>query len=67
MHAWSGCDTTSETFGQGKVCLMKKIKQSKDVQMIAELMMDHSATTEQVGEAGVQLFVIVFGGNSLIH
>ena len=24
--------------------------------------MDHSATTEQVGEAGVQLFVIVFGG-----
>ena len=30
--------------------------------MIAELMMDHSATTEQVGEAGVQLFVIVFGG-----
>ena len=62
MHAWSGCDTASETFGQGKVCLMKKIKQSKDVQMIAELMMDHSATTEQVEEAGVQLFVIVFGG-----
>ena len=30
--------------------------------MIAELIMDHSATTEQVGEAGVQLFVIVFGG-----
>ena len=41
---------------------MKKIKQSKDVQMIAELIMDHSATTEQVGEAGVQLFVIVLGG-----
>ena len=41
---------------------MKKIKQSKDVQMIAELIMDHSATTEQVEEAGVQLFVIVFGG-----
>ena len=62
LHAWSGCDTTSETFGQGEVCLMKKIKQSKDVQRIAELMMDHSATTEWVGEAGVQLFVIVFGG-----
>ena len=30
--------------------------------MIAELMMDHSVTTEQVGEAGVQLFIIVFGG-----
>ena len=65
LHAWSGCDTASATFGpfgQGKVWLMKKIKQSKDVQMIAELIMDHSAITEQVGEAGVQLFVIVFGG-----
>ena len=62
LHTWSGCDTTSATFGQGKICLMKKIKQSKNVQMIADLMMDHSATTEQVGEAGVQLFVIVFGG-----
>ena len=61
LHAWSGCDTTSTTYGQGKVCQMKKIKQSKDVQMIAELIMDHSATTEQVGEVGVQLFVIVFG------
>ena len=30
--------------------------------MIAELMMDHSVITEQVGEAGIQLFVIVFGG-----
>ena len=62
LHAWSGCDTASATFGQGKVWLMKKIKQSKDVQMIAELIMDHSAITEQIGEAGVQLFVITFGG-----
>ena len=62
LHAWSGCDTTSATFGQGKISLMKKLKQSKDVQAIAELMMDHNATVEQVGEVGVRLFVIVFGG-----
>ena len=60
LHAWSGCDTISTTFGQGKV--VKKLKQSKDVQMIAELMMDCNATVEQVGEVGVRLFVIVFGG-----
>ena len=30
--------------------------------MIAELMMDRNATVEQVGEVGVQLFVIVFFG-----
>ena len=62
MHAWSGCDTTSATYGQGKAGLLKKIKQSKKVQLIADLMMDNNATVEQVGEAGVSLFVIVFGG-----
>ena len=62
MYAWSGCDTTSTTFGQGSLPNVEA-KQSKDVQMIAELMMDHSAIIEQVEEAGVQLFVIiVFGG-----
>ena len=62
LHAWSGCDTTSATFGQGKIGLIKKIKQSKDVQAIAELMMNHNATVEQVGKAGARLFVIAFGG-----
>ena len=32
------------------------------MQAIAELMMDLSATVEQVGEVGAWLFVIVFGG-----
>jgi len=32
------------------------------MQTIAELMMDHNATAEQVEEVGVWLFVIVFGG-----
>ncbi len=30
--------------------------------MISQLMMDPGATAEQIGEAGVQLFVIVYGG-----
>ena len=62
LHAWCGCDTTSATFGQGKVGLIKKLKQSKEVQMISELMMDSNASVEEVGRVGVRLFVIVFGG-----
>ena len=62
LHAWSGCDTTSATFGQGKVSLMKKLKQSEEIQRISQLMMDPGATDEQIGEAGVRLFVIVYGG-----
>ena len=41
---------------------MKKIKYCNDVQTIAELMMDLNATVEQIGEVGVQFFVILFGG-----
>ena len=52
MLGVAGCDTTSTTFGQGKIGLIKKLKQSKD----------RNATVEQVGEVGVRLFIIVFGG-----
>ncbi len=62
LHAWSGCDTTSATFGQGKVSLIKKIKQLKKVEAISWLLMDNDVTSEQVGEAGIRLFVILFGG-----
>jgi len=54
LHAWSGCDT-SATFGQGKVGLIKKLKQSKNMQTIVELIMDHNATAEQVEEVGIRL------------
>jgi len=40
---------------------MKKIKQSKNMQTIVELMMDHNATAEQIKEVEIRLFVIVFG------
>ena len=62
LHAWSGCDTTSATFGQGKVSLMKRLKQSEEIQIISQLMIDPAATAEQIGEAGICLFVIAYGG-----
>ncbi|XP_065911780.1 uncharacterized protein [Dysidea avara] len=73
IHAWTGCDTTSATFGQGKTNLVKKIQVCKEVQQIALLMSASSATPDEVGKAGVRLFVILFGGkdgdslNSLRH
>jgi len=29
LHAWSGCDTTSATYGQGKIGLVKKLKKKR--------------------------------------
>ena len=57
IHAWSGCDTTSATFGQGKTTLLKKIKESQEMQQISTLMSDSNAMTEDIGSAGIRLFV----------
>ena len=62
LHAWSGCDTTSATFGHGKTSLLKRIKESKEIQQISSLMSEHSATAEQIGKAGTRLYVITYGG-----
>ena len=62
IHAWSGCDTTSATFGQGKATLLKKIKESQEIQQISCLMSDPKATKEEIGSAGIRLFVHLYGG-----
>ena len=62
LHAWSGCDTTSATFGHGKTTLLKKIKESGELQQISSLMYDPDATAEQIGKAGNRLFIILYGG-----
>ena len=35
IHAWSGCDTTSVTYGHGKATLLKKMKESEEVRHIS--------------------------------
>ena len=44
IHAWSGCDITSATFGQDKTTPLKKMKESQEVQEISSLMSDTNAT-----------------------
>ncbi len=65
LHAWSGCDTTSATFGQGKTAILKKLKQSVEIQNISIILNDIEATPDTVGTAGCQLFVLMYGGNRI--
>ncbi len=58
IHAWSGCDTTSATFGHGKTNLVKKIQVSEEVQQISLLMGSLRMTAEEIGKVGVRLFVV---------
>ena len=62
VHAWSGCDTTSATFGQGKTALLKKIKNSNKLQQISCLMSNTDAPPEQIGKAVNQVFIYMYGG-----
>ena len=62
LHAWTGCDTTSATFGHGKTALLKKLKQSAELQDLASVMNDVEADSEMIGEAGCKLFILMYGG-----
>ena len=44
LHAWSGCDTTSAIYDQGKASLTKKIQSSKLLQALAKRIGDPLAT-----------------------
>ena len=44
IHAWSGCDTTSATFGHGKMYLMKMLNLVPEVQNLSTIVSDRDET-----------------------
>lgn len=64
IHAWSGCDTTSATYGHGKSHLMKQLTKSTDVQNLSTMISMRESTTTEVGNAGIRLFLILYSGST---
>ena len=56
VHAWSGCDTTSATFGQGITDLPKKLNES---QQISSLMINSTAPLRILGLDYLCTFMVV--------
>ncbi len=54
-----------QTFGQGKTAILKKLKQSVEIQNISKILNGIEATPDTVGTAGCQLFVLMYGGNRI--
>ena len=54
-----------QTFGQGKTAILKKLKQSVEIQNFSIILNDIEATPDTVGTAGCQLFVLMYGGNRI--
>ena len=62
IHAWSGCDSTSAIFNKGKTALMKLIaKGDREVRAICSIFDKTDENPEEIGKAGVKLFVTTYG------
>ena len=62
IHAWSGCDATSATFGHGKMYLMKMLNWVPEVQNLSTIVSDRDAPVDEVGYAGLRLFCLLYVG-----
>jgi len=62
VHALGGCDTTSALYGVGKATVYKRIKNCHLMPQV-ETMQNSEADEKSVSEAGLNLMVIVYGGN----
>ena len=63
IHAFSGCDTTSAPFGRGKVRFLTAVKTNKMLQDVSDTMNDVWAGKEQIEEASIKAFQIIYSGN----
>jgi hypothetical protein len=64
IHAWSGCDTTSSTFGKGKASFLNQVKKSDKLRLISKTMSGQCSNQIEIGNLAVAAFKIVYGGKS---
>ena len=62
VHAWSGCNTVSTTFGKGKATFLNQLKKSEKLKDISIEMNDTWDTQDDIGTASEVLFGMVYGG-----
>jgi len=61
IHAWSGCDTTSPTYGQGKTFLLKKFnKESEELQHISSILSNSQIQYQQKKLAKLVIMCLLF-------
>ena len=61
LHAFTGCDSTSATFGKGKVSVVKLFRKSKQLQNVSNTFMDVRSTPDEIGRASTTGFMSLYG------
>ena len=62
VHAWSGCDTVSATFGKGKASFLKLVNQSDELKDLSTSISDVCADKYYIGRLSADLFTIMYSG-----
>ncbi|KAL1446642.1 hypothetical protein WDU94_013905, partial [Cyamophila willieti] len=63
-HAFTGCDTTSALFGQGKTKITTLLSKNESLTEQVEVFLRPNSTPEVVKESGIKCFVALYGGLS---
>ena len=62
IHAWVGCDSTSAIFREGKTFVLQKLQTSTEIQSPSYIFEDYSSSQLEIVQAGLRIFVIIYGG-----
>ena len=62
LHAFGGTDTTSAIYGHGKGTLFNSLATNCRLSCFVSDLQNQEATQEEVGKAGLQLFLTLYGG-----
>ena len=65
IHAWSGCDTTSSTYGHGKTTFLKMVEKGHSIVKICSTF--NNSSHMEIDEAGHKLFCIMYGKVIICH
>lgn len=63
LHAFSGCDTTSALFGQGKAKFCTLLKNHPQLENAINVFSNPEATADQVANVGEKCLIYLYGGD----
>ena len=66
IHAWTGCDKTSSIHSKGKNSLTKKLETSQHLRSLMDVLSNRYAGQAEVSDAGIQLFLYMYGGSQTL-
>ena len=64
IHAFGGCDTTSSIHDKGKGSILNLVQKSKEARNLCDVFLDPESSQDQISQAGIQLFVLLYKGKA---